>query len=102
MGLFGLGKKTKVKDFFPAQELAVLQAIMMPKMITNLMDYNAKSAYQAFVGIAGQSDKTLDRKGVADFLAKAENLAKADSMCATPMANCIKTMKAWLDNPSNK
>lgn len=102
MGLFGKKAKTKVKDFFTAQELAVLQAMMMPRMITNLMNYNEKSAYQAFIGIAGQSDKALDRNGVADFLAKAECLAKADSICAAPMANCIKTMKAWLDDPSNK
>ena len=99
MGLFG--KKTKVSDFFSAQEIQVLQAVVAPRIITRLMDFNARTLYESFIRAAGDSNKKLDRNGVSQLLAAAEGFAKADSTSAPALQNGIQKMKAWLDDESN-
>ena len=100
MGLFG--KKTKVSDFFPAQEIQVLQAVVAPQIITRLMDFNARTLYESFIRAAGDSGRKLDREGVSQLLAAAEGFAKADPTSGAALQGGIQKMKAWLENPSNR
>ena len=99
MGLFG--KKTKVSDFYSAQDIQVLQAVVAPRIITRLMDFSARTLYESFIRAAGDSSKTLNRDGVSQLLAAAEGFAKADPTSASALENGIQKMKAWLADPSN-
>ena len=100
MGLFG--KKTRVSDFYSPQEIRILQAVVMPQLVTRLMDFNARMHYESFIRIAADSDKVLDREGVSQLLTAAESFAKADSTSARSLQNGISKMKEWLDDPANK
>ncbi|MCR5565969.1 MAG: hypothetical protein K6F61_03895 [Clostridiales bacterium] len=99
MGLFG--KKTRVSDFYSAQEIQVLQAVVAPQIITRLMDFNARTLYESFIRVAGDSGRKLDRDGVSRLLAAAEGFAKADPTSGAALQNGIRKMKAWLEDPSN-
>lgn len=100
MGLFG--KKTKVSDFYSAQEIQVLQAAVEPQIIARLMDFNARTLYNSFLRAAGDSNKKLDREGVSQLLAAAEGFAKADPVSGAALQGGIEKMKAWLEEPSNR
>ncbi len=100
MGLFS--KKTRVSDFFSAQEIQVLQAAAEPQIITRLMDFNARTLYNSFIRAAGDSSKKLDREGVSRLLAAAEGFVKADPASGAALQDGIGKMKAWLDDPSNR
>ena len=99
MGLFG--RKTKVSDFFSAQEIQALQAAVEPQIIARLMDFNARTLYNSFLRAAGDSGK-LDRDGVSRLLAAAEGFAKADPASGAALQSGIEKMKAWLGDPSNR
>ena len=100
MGLFS--KKTRVSDFFSAQEIQVLQAAVEPQIIARLMDFNARTLYNSFIRVAGDSKQKLDRDGVSRLLAAAEGFAKADPASGAALQSGIEKMKTWLEDPSNR
>ena len=100
MGLFR--KKTKVSDFYSAQDIQALEAAVTPLITSRLIDFNARMHYESFIRIASDSDKVLDREGVSQLLTAAESFAKADSTSARSLQNGISKMKEWLDDPANK
>lgn len=100
MGLFG--KKTKVSDFYSAQEIQALQAAVAPRLVTRLMDFNARTLYESFIRAAGDSGRKLDRESVSQLLAAAEGFVKADPESAAALQDGIEKMKAWLGDPGNK
>ena len=100
MGLFA--RKTKVSDFYSAQEIQALQAAVEPQIVTRLMDFNARTLYESFIRAAGDGNKKLDRDGVFQLLDAAEGFAKADPTSGAALQNGIEKMKAWLEDPSNR
>ena len=99
MGLFK--KKTKVSDFYSAQEIQALQAAVTPLITSRLIDFNARMHYNSFLRMVGDSKKALNRTDVSQLLTAAESFAKADPTSAAALQDGIMKMKAWLDNPSN-
>ena len=99
MGLFK--KKTKVSDFYSAQEIQALQAAVTPLITSRLIDFNARMHYNSFLRMVGDGKKALNRTDVSQLLTAAESFAKADPTSAAALQDGIMKMKAWLDNPSN-
>ena len=100
MGLFG--KKTRVSDFFSAQEILAFQADMAPQVVTRLMKFNARTLYESFIRAVGDNEKVLDRSGVSGLLAAAESFAKADPASGAALQDGLGKMKAWLEDPANR
>ena len=99
MGLFR--KKTKVADFYSAQEIQSLRDDVTPLITARLIDFNARMHYQSFINMADDGSKALNRDDVSHLFTAAEGFAKADPSYAAALQNGIEKMKAWLDDPSN-
>ena len=99
MGLFR--KKTKVSDFYSAQDIQALEAAVTPLITSRLIDFNARMHYNSFIRMAGDDRKVLNRADVSQLLTAAESFAKADPTSAAALQDGIDKMKAWLHDPSN-